>query len=191
MIDQKKIIADLEKLGLTESIDVSGFFDPTKEFEYEPIRHYINSIKNQTKPETASGELFREVIKDLLGMETFSEVNIGSGYVDFTIKESIGNPLLIELKPLFKLNKAKGEIRGIELSYEEHENQILKYLKNKNNEYVILTNLKEAFLFSRNAIIEFEPFEVLSFTELLKNFLQFGNLWDTIRRIEDENVKID
>lgn len=189
MTDQQKIIADLEKLALTETIDVVGFFDPTKEFEYEPIGHYLNSIKNQSKPETASNELFRQVIKDVLKMEPYGEVYIGTGFIDFTIKESIGNPLLIELKPLFKLNKTKGEIRREELFYEEHENQILKYLKN--NEYVVLTNLKDAFLFSRNAIIEFEPFAILSFTELIKNFIQFGNLWDTIRRIEDENVKID
>jgi len=189
MPDIKTIIADIDKLSLSESIDVGGFFDSTQEFKYEPIKHYINSIKNQTKPETASSELFREVVKDVLNIKSFSEVNIGFGYVDFALKESVGNPLLIELKPLFKLLKPKSQLKRGELVYAEHKDQILKYLRN--NEYVVLTDLNTSFLFSRNAIIEFEPFQTLPFTELLKNFIQGGNLWDTIRRIEDQNVKID
>ena len=189
MPDIQTIIADLEKLSLTETIDVAGFFDYTQDFKYEPIKHYIETLKNQTKPETAASELFREIIKDVLKIKSFSEVNIGTGYIDFALKESVGNPILIELKPFFRLFKNASQLRVEELDYTEHKEQVLKYLKN--NEYVLLTNLSTVFLFSRNAIIDFEPFQTLSFTVLLKTFLQYENLWDAIKRIEDQNIKID
>lgn len=189
MFDPLKIIADLEKLSLTETIDVAGFFNFAQDFSYEPIQHYIETLKNQTKPETAASELFRKVVEDVLHIKSFSEVNIGSGFIDFALKESVGNPILIELKPFFKLVKNGTQLKIEELDYIHHQAQILKYLKN--NEYVILTNLSTAFIFSRNAIIEFEPFQTLSFTDLLKRFLQYENLWDTIKRIEDQNIKVD
>jgi len=187
--DIQTIIADLEKLSLTDSIDVAGFFDFTQDFSYEPIKHYLESLKNQTKPETAASELFRKVVEDVLKIKSFSEVNIGSGFIDFALKESVGNPILIELKPFFRLVKNGTQLKIEELDYTHHQAQILKYLKH--NEYVILTNLSTAFIFSRNAIIEFEPFQTLNFTDLLKRFLQYENLWDTIKRIEDQNIKVD
>ncbi len=189
MSDIQTIIADLEKLSVTESIDVAGFFDFTQDFNYEPIKHYIETLKNQTKPETAASELFRKVVEDVLRIKSFSEVNIGSGFIDFALKESVGNPILIELKPFFRLVKNGTQLKIEELDYTHHQAQILKYLKH--NEYVILTNLSTAFIFSRNAIIEFEPFQTLNFTDLLKRFLQYENLWDTIKRIEDQNIKVD
>ncbi len=189
MSDIKPIITDLEKLSLTDSIDVVGFFDFTQDFSYEPIKHYLKSLKNQTKPETAASELFRKVVEDVLKIKSFSEVNIGSGFIDFALKESVGNPILIELKPFFRLVKNGTQLKIEELDYTHHQAQILKYLKH--NEYVILTNLSTAFIFSRNAIIEFEPFQTLNFTDLLKRFLQYENLWDTIKRIEDQNIKVD
>ncbi|MFZ2323916.1 MAG: N-6 DNA methylase [Ignavibacteriaceae bacterium] len=189
MSEIKNIISELEKLSLTESIDVSGFFDFTQDYSYDAIRHFLDSLKNQTKPETAASELFREVVKDILKIKSFSEVNIGNGFIDFALKESVGNPILIELKPFFRLFKNGTQLRIEELIYTEHKDQILKYLKN--NEYVLLTNLSTVYLFSRNAIIDFEPFQTISFTELLNTFLQYENLWDTIKRIEDQNIKID
>lgn len=189
-MNPKQIIKELEKLVTKESIEVSSLFDNTEEFDYEPIKHYIKAIAEfQTKPESASHELFKLVIKDVLKFETFNEVGVSGGFVDFVMKESIGNPILIELKPLFKLIKSKSILKPERLDFDEHKPQILKYLKN--NEYVILTNLREAFLFSRNAIIDFEPFQSLTFSELLQNFIQYQNLWDTLRRIEDQNIKVD
>lgn len=189
MKSPKNIIKELEKLVDKRKIDVGEIFDPVEEYRYEPIKHYINSLQIPTKPETASHELFRELVKDVLKRETFNEVSIGRNFVDFTIKESIGNPILIELKPLFKLIKSKGILKPETLNYSDHKNQILKYLKK--NEYVILTNLKDAFLFSRNAMIEFEPFSHITFADLLMRFLDYHNLWDTVKRIEDQEIKID
>ncbi|RKY96221.1 MAG: hypothetical protein DRQ13_06090, partial [Ignavibacteriae bacterium] len=189
MKSPKNIIKELEKLVEKDRIDVGEFFDPTEDYRYEPIKHYINSLIIPTKPETASHELFRELVKDVLKRETFNEVSIGRNFVDFTLKESIGNPILIELKPLFKLIKSRGFLKPEELNYKEHKDQVLKYLKK--NEYVILTNLKDTFLFSRNAIIEFEPFSHTTFADLLNSFLRYNNLWDTVKRIEDQEIKVD
>ncbi|MFH1195521.1 MAG: N-6 DNA methylase [bacterium] len=188
----KSIIKELERLVEQEKIPVSGLFAYEPEFKYEPINHYIKSIFYNSKPETASHELFRDLVKDVLNTETISEVNIGDGFVDFALKESknrVGNPVLIEIKPLFKLIKSKEILKYEPLVYTDHKEQIQKYLKK--NEYVILTNMKDAFLFSRNAIINFEPFSHLAFPEILITFLEYQNFWDTIRRIEDQQVKID
>ena len=190
MTQTKIILSELQSLIQKNSIDIELFFSVEQEFTYDPIKHYIKAISEfQTKPETASHELFRSIIKDTLKIEAFNEVKIGNGFVDFAIKENVGNPLLIELKPLFKFIKSKGVLKAEELDFTDHKNQMLKYLRT--NEYVILTNLKEAFLFSRNAIIDFEPFASLSFAELLHSFIRYQNLWDTLRKIEDQNIKVD
>lgn len=190
MAQSKIILSELQTLVQKNSIVVANFFPTEQDFSYEPIKHYIKAISEfQTKPETASHELFRSIIKDTLKIEAFNEVKIGNGFVDFAIKENVGNPLLIELKPLFKFIKSKGVLKAEELDFTDHKNQVLKYLKT--NEYVILTNLKEAFLFSRNALIDFEPFASLGFVELLHSFIRYQNLWDTLRRIEDQNIKVD
>lgn len=189
-MNPKHIIKELENLYNKDFIKIDQSLDYTEEFNYEPIKHYLKSIAEfSTKPESASHELFKILVKDVLRIEVFSEVSVRGGFVDFAIKESVGNPILIELKPLFKFVKGKGILKPDQLNYNDHEEQILKYLRD--NEYVILTNLKETFIFSRNAKIDFEPFKVFSFAELLHNFLQYQNLWDTIRRIEDQNIKID
>lgn len=186
----KSIIAEIDKLLERKEIDAGNLFDPAEEFRYEPIVQYIKSLIIQSKPETAAHDLFKSIITDVLKWDAFNEVNVGNGFIDFAIRENNGNPILIELKPLFKLIKSKNLLKPEVLSYKEYEGQILKYLKN--NEYVILTNLKETFLFSRNALIDFAPFKSMVFTELLNSFLDYqGNLWDTIRRIEDQHVKID
>jgi len=194
MKNSKHIIKELEKLVSHTKIEIGGFFDPIEGYSYEPIKDYIKAVAFQTKPETASHDLFKTLIKDVLdydNLNAFSEVNIGFGFVDFMLKESAGNPILIELKPLFKVGKNKTFLKADSLDYTAHKDQILKYLSSKKNEYIILTNLKDAFLFSRNAIIEFAPFKHLTFAELLTKFFEYENLWDTVRRIEDDDVKID
>jgi len=194
MKNPKHIIKELEKLVSQTKIEIGGFLDPIEGYAYEPIKDYIKAVAFQTKPETAAHDLFKTVIKDVLdydNLNAFSEVNIGFGFVDFMLKESTGNPILIELKPLFKLGKNKTHLKPDTLDYSAHKDQILKYLSSKKNEYIILTNLKDAYLFSRNAIIEFAPFKHLTFAELLTRFFEYENLWDTVRRIEDDDIKID
>ena len=85
-MNPKLIIKELEKLVDKNSIDASGLFDYTEEFNYEPIKHYLKSIAEfQTKPESASHELFKIIIKDVLKFEAFNEVSVSGGFVDFVI----------------------------------------------------------------------------------------------------------
>src|SRR6266571_3194955 len=65
--------------------------------------------------------------------------------------------------------------------------ELQKYLTS--NDFLILTNLNDAFLFNRDALIDYKPFLKIKFTDLLKEFLDSENLWDTVRRMEDQFVK--
>lgn len=187
----KNIIKELENLINSEEIPAIGLFGEEQLFKYDPINHYIKSISIGSKPETASHELFRDLVKDVLNRESFSEVNVGTGFVDFALRETNGNPILIELKPLFKHIKSKEKLRPEKLDYHENETQIQKYLQRNQYDYIILTNLREAYLFNRDSRIKFEPFETISFPELLSRFSERDNIWDTVRRIEDQQEKID
>lgn len=187
----KNIIKELENLVNSEKIPAVGLFAEEQLFKYEPINHYTKAISIGTKPETASHELFRELVRDILNRESFSEVNVGTGFVDFALRETNGNPILIELKPLFKLLKSREILKPEKLDFRENEAQIQKYLQRNQYDYIVLTNLKEAYLFNRDSRIKFEPFETISFTELLYRLAEHDNIWDTIRRIEDQQEKID
>ncbi len=182
------IIDELNTLIEKNEIDISEFFNPKDSFKYEPIKHYIDSLRRLSKPETAANELLRTLFFDILQKRPYTEVRENSGFVDFVISESDGNPLLLELKPLFTLHSSKTKIVIEPLEFELHKNQILRYLKSEKNEYIILTDLRDCFLFNRTAIIDFQPFATLKFPDLLSQFLDTGNIWDTITRIEDRSV---
>jgi hypothetical protein len=36
---------------------------------YEPVRQYIDNLRNATKPETATHDLFRDLIRDVLKVD--------------------------------------------------------------------------------------------------------------------------
>lgn len=185
----KEILIELQKLTSQKEIILTPTFEGFSEFKYEPINHYIKSLQHFTKPETATAELFTSIIKEVLRKEVFPEVRIEEGFIDFFMKETGGNPILVELKPLFKLDKVKGKIKQESIDVFLHIEQVLKYLKT--NEFVILTNLSEVFLFNRSAIVDEKPFAVISFNELLNRFFDFNNLTDTLRRFDDDSIKFD
>lgn len=184
-----KYIAELEKLNsLKEITHLEGQILET-EFKFDAIGHFLRSMFHAVKPETASGELMRAIVTDILRKEAFAEHPVTDGFIDFAIQENVVNPILLELKPAYSFNEKKECIEQKELKFIHHKNQIQKYLKS--NDYIILTDLNKAFLFNREAILEYKPFHEISFTELLKGFLQYDSLWDTIRRLEDNLVKVD
>ncbi len=184
-----KYIQEIEKLNSFDEVDKTKAKELIDEFEYSPLDHYIESLFRGVKHETASAELLKSIATDILKKEAFSEVAIRDGFIDLAIQENLVNPILIELKPCFTLNKKKESIEAKELLYKNHKTQIQKYLRS--NDYIILTDLNKAFLFNREALIDFEPFHQIAFTELLKGFLQYDSLWDTVRRLEDNLVKVD
>ena len=154
---------------------------------YEPINEYLLMLGQQTKPETASEHLFRALIEDTVGAVTFPQVNIGVGYVDFILPETGSTPVLLELKPLFARYDAE-ELRSHKLSARAHLEQVKKYLCK--HEYVILTDLRDAYLYSaRDTFVEDTFFCELPFAELLERHAQSRNLYDVLRRAEDEIEK--
>lgn len=156
---------------------------------YASVRQYIDNLRNATKPETATHDLFRDLIRDVLKVDVGHEVSVERGAVDYMLRQENANPVAFELKPLFYFDRDHLTLEADPVIWKNHAEQIKKYLKS--NEYVILTDLKAAHLFNRMALVEFKPFETLPFTDLVNRFATSENMWDSIRRIEDQTVKVD
>ncbi len=161
-------------------------------FDYAPINEYIDLLKSKVKPETASTQLVIGLMNDVFEGILSPEVNMGGDFIDFVVKDiNKGNPVLIELKPLFRFNRHKDGLTKNELNYIYHRTQIQKYLSKKGAEYIILTNIDKAFIFNRTALIDYRPFVETTFSELLQKYVEYGEMWDTIRRLEDQIVPAD
>ncbi|HEY3875586.1 MAG TPA: N-6 DNA methylase [Candidatus Kapabacteria bacterium] len=156
---------------------------------YGPVREYIDNLRNATKPETATHDLFRDLIRDVLKVDVGHEVSVERGAVDYMLRQENANPIAFELKPLFYFDKDRLTLDADPIIWKNHTIQIQKYLKS--NEYVILTDLRNAYLFNRMALIDYKPFETIAFTDLVNRFATSENMWDSLRRIEDQTVKVD
>lgn len=185
------IIKELEKLNYHQKLSLAEMEDLENSFTYAPLRHYLQALKHNSKPETAASDLLKKIFENVLAQSPFTEVKLKSGFIDFAIQENSVNPILIELKPGFDKTLDSGKtvngIYSLNLEVTKHKDQISKYLTS--NDFIILTNLNKTYLFNRDAIIDFKPFYEISFTELLKLFLDSETLWDTVRRLEDLYVK--
>jgi hypothetical protein len=192
-MDPINIIGELEILNGIQELSIGELDALIAKFKYIDLQHYLTTFKVGTKPEQATQELLKQLTIDVLQHTGFSEVKIKGGFVDFAIQENVVNPILIELKPGFeKIMSSSGsvfKVKSKKLEFINHKDQIQKYLTG--NDFVILTNLNDSFLFNRDAIIKYEPFYNIKFTELLKMFLDSENLWDTVRRLEDQFVKLE
>ena len=76
--------------------------DPGPISDYAPIQKYVVDLKNVVKPETAAEDLFSALCKDILGFQPTRQVGSREGWVDFMLPEPRGEPLPLELKPLFQ-----------------------------------------------------------------------------------------
>ncbi|MCU0443389.1 MAG: N-6 DNA methylase [Microscillaceae bacterium] len=188
------IISELEKLNTYNHIEVADIDEIIDGFEYAPIRQYLAAMRIGVKPEDATANLLKSLINDVLSKTFFSEFRLQKGYVDFAIQENLKNPVLIELKALFAIERDQKDrhktpkyldYRG--LSYQYDQEQVKKYLLD--NDFLVLTNLREAFLFDRDSFFDFKPFATIPFTQLLREFLLNESLWDTILRLEDTTNK--
>ncbi len=186
-----KFLPELEKFCQVELIDKEKAFET--DFEFDEINNYFRSVALGAKPESALSELMHFILNDLFSFDSVPEVNFKNKFIDFLIIEKgiSANPLLLELKPLFTFDSNKKNIRRQKIKFNDHENQIKNYLKNKNVEFVLLTNINESYLFNREAVLEFKPCASFSFIKILKEYLDNENLWDLIRREEDSVSKPD
>ncbi len=180
---KKEIIESLKNLCQNDSISIG--LDLFEKSAYPPIREYLEHLTINVKPETAASELLRHLLHDLIGGRVGSEVNYEGSFIDFIIRESSSNPLCLELKPLFKIDKKKNTLNQIDFKYQPHQQQIQKYLRHERVEYVILTNINKTYIFSRAALLDFKPFIETTLHEIFEDYLLYENFWDTVRRYED------
>jgi hypothetical protein len=158
------------------------------------IEFYLRMMLLGSKPEEATSILIRKIFEqEDIGL--YPEIRQAKkGYVDFVVQENRKNPVLIELKALFIRQKDKqGNIIGIKyqpLNYRFHQEQVIKYLEK--NDYLILTNLSEVCLFNRDVLYgEFEPYQTLSFAELLQKYREEQSFWDAMYRLDVGTTRIE
>ena len=151
--------------------------------DYAPIHKYALDLKNGAKPETAAEDLFGALCKDLLGFQPTRQVGVMEGFVDFMLPESMGQPLPLELKPLFQRD-GEDAIWRKDANPTHHVVQVKKYLRD--HEYLILTDLRTAWLYSaRDFFFEGKPFADLPFTDFLLRCRETRSVLDAVRRVED------
>lgn len=150
---------------------------------YPPAARYLKALSENSKPESASEELFTGLCEDLLNIHPTRQVGIRDGWVDFIIKEPNARVLPLELKALFHRD-APDKLRRYDANPANHKGQIKKYLSE--HEYLVLTDLRTAWLCSaRDYFFDEKPFATLRFTDLLAHALECRSLTDAIRRAED------
>ncbi len=155
--------------------------------DYAPIQKYVLDLKNVVKPETAAEDLFTALCKDVLSFQPTRQVGSGEGWVDFMLPEPMGQPMPLELKPLFQRDGPDALWRG-DTNPKNHVAQVKKYLRD--HEYLILTDLRTAWFFSaRDFFFEDKPFAELPFTEFFARCRETGSVLDTLRRVEDTAEK--
>ena len=151
--------------------------------DYPPIHKYALDLKNGAKPESAAEDLFTALWKDVLGFQPTRQVGTMEGFVDFMVPERLGDPLPLELKPLFQRDGPDALWRK-DANPSHHVVQVKKYLRD--HEYLILTDLRTAWFFcARDFFFEEKPFAKLPFDEFLSRCRETRSVLDTLRRIED------
>lgn len=183
MDKKQKILSELKALCSHDRVNISNI---TYKSSYNPINEYLTFFTVRIKPETNATLLLRQLLGDIITEKALPEVNMEGDFIDFVLKiEGRGNPVCIELKPFYRLSSDGSEIIKTDLNYSSHEKQIQKYLRHKQIEYIILTNIDKAYIFNRNALLEFKPFYETTLHDILADFLIYGNIWESVRRYED------
>jgi len=155
--------------------------------DYAPIQKYVLDLKNAVKPETAAEDLFTALCKDVLGFQPTRQVGNREGWVDFMLPESQGEPMPLELKPLFQRD-GPDALRRHDAIPKNHFPQVKKYLRDQ--QYLVLTDLRTAWFFSaRDFFFENKPFAELPFADFFARCRETGSILDTLRRLEDTAEK--
>jgi len=121
---------------------------------YAPITKYVLDLKNGAKPESAAEDLFTALCLDVLGFQPTRQVGVAEGYVDFMLPERMGDPIQLELKPLF-LRDGPDALWRSDANPKHHVAQVKKYLRD--HEYLTLTDLRTAWFFSAPRFLLREP----------------------------------
>jgi len=209
-----KALADAEKASLNLILeDLHYLFDKDEILQDEidgvlqtlksdEVKSYIQNLRYGSKPETALRESFiagKSVLLKYLFGEGIPEVR-SDGFIDYLLKDEMGRGIALELKPLFeavvKLDKAGKPIleklKQTKIVPGNYAEQILKYIREGEAQFVILTNLKEWFFYSE----ELSPKEVkyfcaIDFFDFVREYEVLGNLKDYLERKELESIRYE
>ena len=188
------ILHDLQIIFEKEEIRLEEIDDIVKKLKSEEVASYLKDLRGGAKPENAlREELFagkRAILSKFLFKEKIPERGQTEGFIDYEIKTD-RFPILLELKPLFMLvhkgkDRLSTKLKQDGLDWEKHITQIEKYLRE--NEYLILTNLKTWFFFSKrkkSPILK----EGLNFLDFYSEFSRSKNLLDYVERLEQHSVR--
>jgi hypothetical protein len=182
------ILIALQDLTGQERIELLPLAPETrKPSAYPPIEKYLLDLKT-AKPESAAEDLLTALCKDLLGFEPTRQVGLREGFVDFMLPEPSGQPVPLELKPLFKYDDKDSSFWRDDARPKNHVGQVRKYLRD--NEYLILTDLRTAWFFSaRDFYLKEEPFAEKPFADFLTRCRETRSILDAVRRLEDTAEK--
>lgn len=139
-----EILIALKELTDCQRVEFLPLAETRKPSSYAPIEKYLQDLQ-RSKPETAAEDLLSALWKDVIGVEPTRQVGVSEGFVDFMLPESSGGFVPLELKPLFKYDSKDGSCWRDDAKPKNHVAQIRKYLRD--NEYVILTDLRTAWFF--------------------------------------------
>jgi len=188
-----EIIHDLRIIFEKDKIKPSELEDLKEDLKSDQIIHYLEDLRGGSLPESAlkdklmSGE---SILTKFFFGRTSPEVSIEEGYIDYKIES--WQPILLEVKPLFTVDKSPdNEIRALRnrnLDWHDHEDQIEKY--RRDYDYLIFTNLKEWYFFTRK---EPEPIHEgsVNFDEFYKNFKESTGLEDYLDRLKSSHTRAD
>ena len=196
------ILEDVRYLFDKEEILRDEVDDVLAKLRSEEVRSYIKSLSFGSKPETALRESFiagKSVLLKFLFGEAIPEVR-SDGFIDYLVKDEMGRGIALELKPLFEadveLDKSGKPIlkrvKQRKLKPENYASQVLKYIRTGEAQFVILTNLKEWFFYSKElSPSQVKPFYEVEFFDFIRDYEVVGNLRDYLERKEFESIKYD
>jgi len=196
------ILEDLRYLFDREEIRQEEVDDVLRGLKSDEVKSYIQSLRFGSKPETALRESFiagKSVLLKYLFGEALPEVR-SNGFIDYLIKDEMGRGIALELKPLFEadveFDKAGKPIlkrlRQKKIVPEVYREQILKYIQEGEAQFVVLTNLKGWFFYSKELTPrEIKPFCTIGFFDFVKEYDVIGNLRDYLERKEFESIRYD
>jgi len=198
------ILEDLKLLTEKPVIKPGELDNISSLLKSESSKQYIESLCAGSKPEVALRETLlagKSPLAKFLFGELYPETKIGwdeiRGFVDYTIVDkSTGRIIQLELKALFEAAFEGGvktrvlkALKQVSLEPDRYKEQIQKYIREGGAQYVILTNLKEWYFYSKMSYPEVKPFAKLSLNEFLQRYESIGNIFEFIVRLEGESVK--
>ncbi len=128
-VNYAEILEALRELVARERIEFLPLAPDAKPISlYAPIQKYVLDLKNRAKHETAAEDLFTALCKDVLGFQPTRQVGIVEGWVDFMLLKRKGDPLPLELKPLFQRDGPDAFWRS-DANPKQHVAQVKKYLR--------------------------------------------------------------